>query len=183
MRRLFLVKYPKIIALVLAFVLSYLIFMNPFVKDFVHSMGDWGYFGIFLAGVFSSFGFSAPFSAGFFLVVEVSNLPLAIFVGAIGAVLADILIFKFIQFSFMDEFERLERTPYFKYFRKLFHKEFGHRLRVLILYAFAGIAIASPLPDEIGITMMAGLKLVNIKEFGLISFILKGIGIWVLLIL
>ena len=51
------------------------------------------------------------------------------------------------------------------------------------MYAFAGILIASPLPDEAGVTMLAGLTKISVKSLALISFILNTLGIIILLIL
>ena len=49
------------------------------------------------------------------------------------------------------------------------------------MYAFVGILIASPLPDEIGVIMLAGLTKINFKILAIISFILNTLGILIIL--
>ena len=47
----------------------------------------------------------------------------------------------------------------------------------------ACIAIASPLPDEIGVVLFASYKDVTTKTFSIFSYVLNTIGIFVILIL
>ena len=93
------------------------------------------------------------------------------------------LIFHFIRFSFMDEFLRLERTKTFKGIAYLFDEVFHKKARMYLLYAFAGIVIASPLPDEMGVMMLAGLTKIKAGKLAIISFILNSLGILILLAL
>jgi len=59
----------------------------------------------------------------------------------------------------------------------------NEKIRIYLMYAFAGILIASPLPDEAGVTMLAGLTKISVKSLALISFILNTLGIIILLML
>lgn len=65
MKRLFRFGYPKLFLLVVFSVLAYFIFSNDGVMNYVSSLGDLGYLGIFIAGICFSFGFSTPFAIGF----------------------------------------------------------------------------------------------------------------------
>jgi uncharacterized membrane protein YdjX (TVP38/TMEM64 family) len=47
----------------------------------------------------------------------------------------------------------------------------------------AGFFIASPLPDEIGVSLLAGFTRIEEKKFALVSFALNTLGIIVLLAL
>jgi uncharacterized membrane protein YdjX (TVP38/TMEM64 family) len=49
------------------------------------------------------------------------------------------------------------------------------------MYAFAGILIASPLPDEAGVIMLAGLTKIKTWALAIISIILNTIGILIML--
>ncbi len=118
----FKLHYPKLICFVIAVILAYIIFSNPYVKDFVESLGDYGYLSIFIAGIFISFGFTTPFAIGFFLVLNPENIWFASLIGALGAVLGDLVIFNFIKMSFMDEFKRLEHTKLMKEASQLMEK-------------------------------------------------------------
>src|SRR3989344_289257 len=105
MKRLFVFQYQKFFALKFLG----LEFHNDFVQSIVISLGELSYLGIFIAGLFFSFGFTTPFAIGFFLTVGAENIFIAALIGGCGALISDILIFKLIRFSFMDEFKRLEK--------------------------------------------------------------------------
>ena len=110
MKRLFKFRYPKLLAFVLIIIAAYFIFSNPTVSNFMLMLNGWGYFGAFISGMFFTLGFTSPISAGFFITLNPENIWLAGILGGIGAMLMDLLIFKFIRFSFMDEFKRLKHT-------------------------------------------------------------------------
>ncbi len=183
MKRLFRFKYPKITALIISSILAYLIFKNASVQEFIIGLNNLSYIGIFIAGILFSFGFSVPFSIGFFLSIHPENIFLASIIGGIGALFSDLFIFKMIRLSFMDEFNKIKKTKLIKDTNDLFKKNINAKIRLYILYTFAGIIIASPLPDEIGVSMLAGLTTINIKKLSIISFIMNTIGIFAILFL
>ena len=181
MKRLFKFKYPKIIALIITIILAYIIFSNPKVGEFVSHLGALSYLGTFLAGMLFSFGFTAPFSAGFFITLNPANIWLAGIVGGFGAMCSDLLIFKLIRFSFKDEIKNLKKEKISREVENLVNKTLSNKIRIYIMYAIAGITIASPLPDEAGVIMLAGLTKIKPKILALISFLLNTAGILVLL--
>lgn len=173
-------RYPKIALLIIAIVLAYFIFKNPGVNSFVSGLGSLGYLGVFIAGLLISFGFTTPFAVGFFIVLNPENILLAVFIASLGAVLGDLVIFNFVRVSFQDEFDRLENTKIFKEAGNLMEKELGHKLKIYLMYLFAEIVIASPLPDEAGITMLAGLTKIRQYVLGIMSFAMHFIGIYII---
>ena len=52
----------------------------------------------------------------------------------------------------------------------------GKRTKHYLLYAFAGLVIASPLPDEIGVSLL-GISKIKLYKFIIISFIFNTIGV------
>ena len=177
-------KYPKLLFLFLSIVLSYYLFNQPAVQNLVAHLDDLSYLGIFIAGALISFGFSAAFSVGFLLTAHPSNLFLAGVIGGLGAMIADITIFRTIKNSFMNEFHELNKVHVIEKIEKIVK---GHR-HVLVshylLYLFAGILIAAPiLPDEVGVSMLAGLTTINPKKLAVISFLLHSIAIFLILYL
>lgn len=176
-------NYPKLAILVLMIILAYKIFSNPAVQAWASQLGGLGYLGMFIAGIMFSFGFTSPFAAGFFITLNPENIWLAGVIGGAGALVGDMTIFSIIRFTFMDEFRRLEKTMVIKEARDLIEKTLGHKIRVYLLYALAGIFIASPLPDEAGVTMLAGLTHIKARVLATISFALNTVGILVLLAL
>jgi len=183
MKRLFKFRYPKIVTLIIAIVLAYIIFSNPKVGEFVANLGTLSYLGVFIAGMLFTFGFTSPFSAGFFIALSPQNLFLAAIIGGAGALFSDLVIFKFIRITFEDEFYRLRHTKAIRKVEHLIETMIGHKIKMYLMYVFAGFLIASPLPDEAGVVMLAGLTKIKTGALAILSFILNTLGILVLLTL
>ena len=175
---LFKFHYPKLILLALSIILAYFLFTLPSFTASISSFGEEnGYLTTFIAGFLFSFGFTTPFAVGFFMTYNPSSIILASAVAALGAVISDYLLFKLIRFSFMDEIMRLERARSFKKTENFVLSFFPSTFKLHMMYVVAGFMIASPLPDEIGVAMIAGTKSVKIEKFVILSFIMKFIGV------
>jgi uncharacterized membrane protein YdjX (TVP38/TMEM64 family) len=151
--------------------------------NYVSSLGDFGYFDIFIAGICFSFGFSTPFAIGFFIISNPSNILLAALIGGLGALVSDLLIFKIIRFSFMDEFKRLKKSRPIVEVDRMLDSHWIHGVKNYLLFVFAGLVIASPLPDELGVSMLAGLTRIKVYLLAIISFIMNSFGIFIMLLI
>lgn len=101
------IKYPKLIFLCFSILLAYFLFQGDFFKDFANKLNGHGYISIFLAGFLFAYGFTAPFSVGFFVSLAPQvNILIAAPLAGFGALLADLFIFRFIRSSFSDEFDK-----------------------------------------------------------------------------
>jgi len=47
---------------------------------------------------------------------------------------------------------------------------------------FAGFVIASPLPDEIGVSLLAGTTKISTRTFAILSYFLNTAGIFIVLL-
>ena len=175
--------YPKLTALVMCIILAYFLFSNPSTQTYVSHLGSYGYLGVFIAGILFAFGFTAPFSVGFFISLNPANIWIAGIIGGLGALMSDLIIFSTIKVSFEDGFKKLRNSKTFVKITRLIERSIKEKIRIYLMYAFAGILIASPLPDEAGVTMLAGLTKISAKSLALISFILNTLGILILLTL
>jgi len=174
-------KYPKLFFLLVSIIIAYFIFSRVETSNFVNELGHLNYIGTFIAGILIAFGFTAPFSVGFFITSTPSNLFLATIIGGLGATFGDMIIFKTIKFSFMNEFNELKKTKTIRKIRKIAH---GHKYLLIkhyLFYIFAGIIIATPLPDEVGVSMLAGLSTINPRKLAVVAFILHTFAIFCLL--
>jgi len=180
-KKIFGFKYPKLFFLSISILLAYYLFNKPIVSNWVGSLNSLSYLGIFISGILISFGFSAPFAVGFFIIAQPDNLLLATLVGGLGATIGDLLIFKTIKFSFMNEFKRLKRIGLIKKIKRIIHRNENLLMRHYLLYVFAGIIIATPLPDEVGVSMLAGLTSIKPERLAVIAFILHNIAIFLIL--
>lgn len=180
MKRLFKYKYPKLICLIVIILISYFIFSNPEINLMISNLGELGYLGVFIAGLMFAFGFTSPLAAGFFLVLNPKNILIASIIGGIGAMFSDLFIFKFIRLSFKDEFNRIKKEKISLKAKKILHKIIDKKIRVYLMYIFAGGLIASPLPDEAGVILLAGLTKIKPRFLAIIGFILNSLGIFTL---
>lgn len=175
-------RYPKLIALFLVSLFAYALFSQDSVQTALAPLISESLFSYFVIGSLFTFGFITPFAIGLFLIADPSSPLLAALVGGCGAVLGDMLIFQFIRFSFLDEFGKLKREKIVRLVEKpvtLVPARFHHYL----LYAFAGIIIASPLPDELGLSLLAGLTSIRQIPLACISYVCNTVGIFILLVL
>jgi len=175
--------YPKIILFLIAILAAYLLFKNPSVSSWTNNLELLSYLGVFIAGMLFSFGFTAPLAVGFFIILNPQNMVLTAIIGGLGSLVSDMIIFSLIRLSFMDEFTRLKNIGAIQKIQHSLDNYLSHKIRNYLLYVFAGIIIASPLPDEFGITMLAGLTHIRQKIFIIISAMLNFIGILIILLL
>jgi hypothetical protein len=180
--KIFRFKYPKLLILIALVILAYSIFNNPTLSNLISNLNNLSYIGIFISGLLLAFGFTAPFSVGFFITSNPPNILIAVLIGGVGASLGDILIFKTIKFSFMNEFEKLKEEKIVIKIKEIVDKDINVKIRHYLLYLFAGILIATPLPDEVGVSMLAGLSTIKAKILWAISFILHSLAIYLILI-
>ncbi len=183
MKKLFRYKYPKLALLILIITSAYIVFSNPAIKEIINNIDSTGYTAAFIGGLLFSFGFTTPIAIGMFIVLEPSNILYASLIGGVGAVISDIIIFKIIKFSFMDEFYRLENTKPIKKLTREIKNDFSKKVRNYMLMIFAGLIIASPLPDELGVSMLAGLTHIKQSHFIVMSYLANTLGIAIMLLI
>lgn len=181
MKKLF--KFQKLTILILTIILAYILFRNSSINYFISSLGNLKLLGTFVAGIFFAFGFTAPFAVGYFIVSNPSNVLFLGIIGGLGALLSDLFIFKIIRISFMDEFRELKKNKFFKEGYYLLNKIIHEKIKIYLICILAGILIASPLHDEVGVTLLAGLTKIKTHFLAVISFILNTIGIIILLLI
>ena len=177
-------KYPRICLFLLCFILAYMLFhVGAF--DWLHRVRGYGYVSVFIAGLLFSFGFTTPFAIAIFAEMASQVNPfLAAPVAGIGAVLSDLFIFDLVRFSvFHDEIMRLRNSKMILKLHALVHHEsVPEKLRHWLLWSFAGIIIASPLPDELGISLVSGISQLQPKQFGVMCFVFNTMGVLLIML-
>ena len=171
-------KYPKFLLLIITFIAAYFIFHGRTYQPTHELIISLGYFGTFLTGMLFAYGFTAaPATAIFLILSQHQNIYFACLIGGMGALISDLLIFKFIRVSFNDEIEKLSKEKIVMYFNNHTPSIFKRYL----LPAFAGFLIASPLPDEIGVTLMASVSSISSRAFSILSYSLNTAGILIIM--
>ena len=181
--KLFTHKYPKLILFLIFALIAYYLFNNELFSSIVSNLGSYQYLGEFVGGLLFSFGFTTPIAIAIFLKLVPNNIFLASLIGGCGALIADLIIFKFIKFSFEDEFKKLRKERPFLFMKKNITSHLDPKISHYLTFAFAGFLFASPLPDEAAVLVLAGISKINVKTLAVISFIFNSIGIFILLIL
>lgn len=172
------IKYPKFLLFLLTFVLAYFLFKGNDIINFNRYLLDIGYLGVFLAGAFFAYGFTAAPATALLLILSKNyNIILAGLIAGLGSLVADLIIFNFIRHSFADEIETLSKEK----IMISVNQKVPLIVRKYLVPVIAGFIIASPLPDEIGVSLFAASRNIPTKIFSIISYILNTIGIFVIL--
>lgn len=132
--------------------------------------------GSFIGGFFFTSLFTVAPATVVLAEIAKENSPFLVAVfGGLGAVVGDLILFRFLKSHLTDQFVSLFSHPKSERLLKLFHLNIFHWLLV-----FVGAAvIASPLPDELGLMLM-GLSEIKTKFLIPLSFVLNSIGILVI---
>ena len=131
-------------------------------------------FGSFVAGAFFTSVFTAaPATVTLGEIALVNSVFWTAFFGAIGALIGDLIIFRFTRDIFSEHIiDFMRHRDKGRIFRALHKLKF---LKWLTLFV-AGIIIASPLPDELGIALL-GFSKMRLYLFIPFSFTFNFIGI------
>jgi len=176
------VRYPKLLMVVLVALLAYWSFSLGTVQSFFHSLGGLGYISVFAGGMLFAVGFGAPFGVAILATIaDDVNIFVAAIVGGLGALLSDYLLFRFIRVTFADEVDRLRKSKPLGLVNGIVREYLPSKAVFYISAGIAGFVIASPLPDEIGVTILSCMAEVKERTFAIISFALNTIGILVVL--
>ena len=154
------------------------LFINTdIVETLLHTTRSVGLISSFVAGIFfTSVLTTAPAVAALAEIAEAQGMIITAVLGAAGSVVGDSILFYIMRDRISDRLIRFAA--------RLLPKR--RRVSLLdptvtrwLLFALAGVVIASPLPDEIGISIL-GLSKVNPTLFIPVSFFFNFVGILVI---
>ena len=130
--------------------------------------------GSFVAGMFfTSIFTTAPAIVALGEIAQANAvIPMALF-GGMGAVVGDLIIFKFIKNRLSEHLmELIKHQSGRKRLRVLFKLKYFRWLTIFL----GGVIIASPLPDELGISLL-GFSKMRTSLFMVLSFSFNFVGI------
>lgn len=132
------------------------------------------------AGILYSSFFTSSIALAVFVVLGIDGLnPLIVAVlGGIGALCTDLLIFKFAKTDVAADLKFVDQKLTRGFFSRVAHRKPFHSLT----FVLGMIIIASPLPDELGVGLLAVSKL-NVRNFIILSYVLNTIGIFFIMLL
>lgn len=167
-------KYKNLFLLFVGIFLALLLSLNQDFHSFLLRLGGLGYIGAFLAGILfvSMFTVATGGLILFILAQSLHPLEIAILAG-IGGVVGDFIIFRFIKDDLIAEITPIYEGIGGNHLTKILHtKYFSWTLPVI-----GAILIASPLPDEVGVSLM-GIAKMKTYQFLIIAFVLDAIGVF-----
>ena len=148
-------------------------------KNILDSAQELKFLGSFISGIFFVSIFTAvPATVIIAELAETNSIFLVVLFGGLGALFGDLIIFRFIKDSLLEDFFYLIKKSGSERFFSIF------KLRLFRWFVpFLGaLVVASPLPDELGLAMM-GLSKMKTSLFIPISFILNSLGILIICII
>ena len=162
------------VLIVVSIVVAIVLAQTEALYTFLASAREWELLGSFVAGIFfTSIFTTAPAIVALGELARAhSVLPVAL-AGAAGAVLGDLLIFRFIRDRLSGRLTELLAHPTRKGKLRMFLT--GRYFRWLTFF-IGGLVIASPLPDEMGISLL-GFSTLGTSAFLCLSFVFNFVGI------
>ncbi len=158
----------------LSILLAVVVVKANILADLLGSTSDFKFLGSFMAGMFfTSIFTTAPAIVTLGQIAQNSSVFTTAIFGALGAVLGDIIIFQFIRDKLSVHFvELVEHNSIWKRYHTLFRLKYFRWLTFML----GGIIIASPFPDELGISLL-GFSKMKTTAFIPVSLIFNFLGI------
>lgn len=170
-------KHRNLLHIVLGIVVAVFLSQNTMFHQILTNLGSLSYLGAFIAGALFvsilTIGTASIILAT--LSLQISPIVLAVIAGA-GAVAGDYIIMHFINDNLGQELKQNLNRGQLHKLKHLIHTKYFN----WILPVIGAIIIASPLPDELGVSLMGLAKMGN-AQFIILSYFLNTIGIAILI--
>lgn len=169
-------RYTKFLIFLISLIIS--LFLIRFIPatSIIHSLGDWGYIGVFVAGFLFTYSITASIGIVLLLLFG-KSLPFVYVAGvaSVGLVLGEYFIFITSRYIV----KKVNEKKFPKFSNKVQHLLFtvGNRW---LLVCIGVIILLLPIPDEIGVSFI-GLSRINSFQFILLSFFLNFFCVFFLL--
>ena len=161
----------------LSIIIAFVMIKTNLLTDILNATSTSRFIGSFVSGMFfTSIFTTAPALVALGEISKVGSIIYTAFFGAIGAVVGDLVIFGFIRDRLSEHFVLMvKHDKWWKRIRFVFKLKYFRWLTFLI----GGIILASPFPDELGISIL-GFSKMRTTQFILISFVFNFIGIFII---
>lgn len=170
-------RHSNLLLLVGGLVFALILSRLPFFETILQEIEKFGYLG----AVFSGFLFTSTFTVatgGLLLAnfAKVLNPAILIPCAVAGAISGDLLIFLLVKDKVSDDI-----TPVYEHFltKNHLHKIIHTKYFSWTLPVIGALIIASPFPDELGVSLM-GLSSVSPWKFILVSLLSHSVGMFIL---
>lgn len=166
-------KYPYLTSVLISIFIAIFLAFNETFKNWLLHLGSLEYIGALLAGGLFVSSFTAPISIVVIGIMAQNIHPIALgLIGGVGAVMGDYLVFKLVRSNIQNELTTLFGKEETSHIKALLHSKYiAWTLPIIGVFI-----IASPLPDELGVSLL-GISKMSDARFILISYLSNSIGI------
>ena len=166
------------ILMILFGIMLAVVFVKTGLLDFlVSSLKGYVIVASFVAGIFFTSAFTlAPASIALVGISQYAPMSTDALWGGLGAMCGDLILFFFIRDRFAADLMGVMKQAKIRHILHSFHFGFLKWLSPIL----GALIIASPLPDEFGITLM-GISKVRVAVLMPIAFVMNVIGIYLLI--
>jgi hypothetical protein len=165
-----------LLIIILSIAIAIILVKTGILDKMLIGLQEWKFLGIILAGaLFVSIFTAVPAGVVLFEAAAAGSVWEVALFGAIGALIGDFLIFRFVKNNLVESVKSLISQAR----RERIISIFELKIFRWLFPFFGALIVASPLPDEIGLAMMGFAKM-ETKFFIPISFFLNFIGILIL---
>jgi len=160
------------ILIILSIVLAFYLYFSGLLQGFINSLQQFQIIGVLIAGTLFGYAFTAaPATASLISFTNTINPLIVAFIGATGTMIGDVVIFHFFKKGLPREVKTIIKKSKLEKIKRGKWK--------WIIPGIAGIIIASPLPDEVGIALLGVTHFEN-NAFMLLAFTLNFIGLLII---
>ncbi len=166
-------RYPYLTAVLISILLAIILAQNEAFKNWLLGLGSLEYIGALIAGMLFVSSFTVAISTVVIAIMTQNLHPMAIaLIGGVGAVWGDYLVFKLVRSRLQEELAILFGKQETSHIKALLHSKYiAWTLPIIGVFI-----IASPLPDELGVSLL-GISKMSEARFILISYISNSVGI------
>lgn len=167
-------RYKNLSVVILSLFIAFLLSRSEVFHLFLLQLGNLGHVGALVAGMLYASVFTVGPGALIILTLaeELSLFEICIIAG-LGGLIGDLLIFRFIKDNLTEEIMPIYHHLGGRHLKRMFQTKYTKWLLPII----GALIIASPFPDEVGISLMGISKMKN-SYFILVSFTLNVLGIF-----
>lgn len=166
-------KYKFLTLFLLGLLVAVFLAENDSFHSWLLSLGSLEYLGALVAGIFFVSSFTVVTSTVLIAILAENLHPLAIgIIGGTGALMGDFLIYRFFKDHLFEELQLLMGKEGSSYIKSVIRSKYVSWTLPLL----GAFIIASPLPDELGISLL-GLSKISDFRFMVISFLSNAFGI------
>lgn len=170
-------KYKNTFLLLVSLAAVFWLARTPQLEAVINRIGELGYVGAFITGIFfvSTFTVAPAAIVLFHLADTLHPIEVALLAG-LGAMCGDYFIFRFMKDGVFKELLPVVRKLHTPKIKILFKSPYFAWLLPLV----GAFVIASPLPDEAGVSML-GLSKIRKWQFFMLAFVLNSVGIFLVI--